>query len=112
MFSVTMLTGRLGSDPDLKKKGDNCMCRFSVATETYFTDDRGQQKTATEWHKIVAFNRNAVNCSKYLKSGSLVQITGHNKTRTYGPNNDKRYITEVCVDQILFLSKPANNSQE
>ncbi len=102
-----VLIGHLGADPDVKnaEKGKE-MTIFSIATQYRKKDEGGNPQQVTEWHNCVAFSGAAVLASKYLIKGSHIALNGSLRTRNY---EDKagvvKYVTEVVVDRIQFLSK-------
>lgn len=111
-INKAILIGHLGRDPELKTfDGGGKICNFSIATtETYTNKNTGEKISNTEWHNIVAKNKLAELCDKYLHKGSKVYVEGRIKTREYELDGSKRYITQIEVSDITFLGS-ANNTQ-
>ncbi len=102
--SVTLI-GRLGNDPEMKTVGDNRrMARFSIATNDYYNDAKGNRVTETQWHNIVAWSKTAEVAEKILSKGKEAAIQGKLVTRTWeGKEGEKHYITEVIANEILVF---------
>ena len=62
----------------------------------------GQENT--EWVSIVAWDKLAEICEKYLEKGSLVRITGKMQTRSWeDQSGNKRYTTEIIAREMDML---------
>ena len=107
-----ILIGNVGADPKVETLGSGAV----VANLTLATTERGytlQNGTTvpeqTEWFNLVAWNGPAKLISSYVRKGSKLYVEGKVRTRTYDDQNGvKRYITEVHIEQIDLLDKPAN----
>ncbi len=99
------LIGRLGNDPEVKTVGDNRrLARFSIATNDYYNDSKGNRVTETQWHNIVAWGKTAEVAEKFLVKGKEVAIQGKLVTRTWeDKEGEKHYITEIIANEILAL---------
>lgn len=97
--------GRLGKDPELRgKEGGTAVCTFDLACETSFRTRDGEHKKHTEWVRIVVFGKQGEQCSKSLAKGSLAQVRGELRSRSYEKNGTKVWVTEVRADDVTFLS--------
>lgn len=102
------ILGRLGKDPELKKVNDTHVARISVATSEKYKD-----KETTTWHTIVVWGKLAELCGKYLSKGSQAMFEGKIHTRSWEKDGDKKYVTEIVANQVMFLdSKKNENSQD
>lgn len=101
------LIGNLGMDPEVKEiKSGRKMAKFSLATNETYRNSSGEKVTETQWHNLVAWGRNAEVIEKFLKKGSEVAINGKLVHRNYDDKDgNKRYITEVQVNDLLMLGK-------
>ena len=101
-----ILIGHLGDVVKMHYfEGGNCIGRFSLATNETFTNSKtGERITNTDWHNIVVRNKLAEICEKYLSKGDKVYIEGRIKNRQYEVDNQKRYTTEIHVQEMTFLS--------
>lgn len=101
-----IIIGNLGADPEARQfnNGGN-VTNISVATSEQWTDKQsGEKKEATEWHRIVLFNRLGEIAAQYLRKGSKVYIEGSLRTRKYQDSNGQdKYITEIRAEQLQML---------
>ena len=66
--------------------------------------DIGEKVKDTQWHNVIAWGKQAELAEKYLVKGQQVCIEGKLNNRSYeDKNGETRYITEVLVNEILFL---------
>jgi single-strand DNA-binding protein len=109
------IIGYLGGDPEVRylPNGD-AIANFSLATTERWKDKAtGENKDATEWHRIVIYGKLAEIAEKYLKKGSQVYIEGKLKTRKWQDKTGQdRYTTEIIADQMQMLGSKENNSAE
>jgi single-strand DNA-binding protein len=100
-----ILVGRLGKDPELRYTPQGtAVATFSLATDERYKDKAGQQQQKTEWHNLVVWRGLAEVCGKYLHKGKQIYIEGKIQTRSYDDRDgNKRYITEIVVDQMQML---------
>lgn len=100
-----ILLGRLGKDPDLKYTPSGvAVATFSIATDLAWKDQEGNQKQATEWHRVVAWRKTGEIASNYLKKGNQVYIEGRLQTRSWNDKNGvTRYTTEVVTDNLVLI---------
>lgn len=104
-----MLIGNLGKDPEIRYTPEGTpVANFSLATSENWTDKSGSRQEHTEWHAIVAWNRLADLCKKYLSKGRQVYVEGRVRTREWNDRDgNKRRSTEVIATQIVLLgSRP------
>ncbi len=115
MVNKVFLIGRLGKDPVVKHfSNDNAIAEFPLATTESYKDKEGKWTELTDWHNIkMPFKNMAERAEKYLKKGSTVHIEGKLKTRSYDDKDgNKRYITEVVVENFRMLDKRETQSGE
>ncbi len=112
-INKVILIGHLGDELKMHYfEGGNSVGRFPLATnETYTNRQTGEKVTNVEWHNIVVRNKLAEICEKYLTKGDKVYCEGRIKTRQYEADGQKRYTTEIQVQEMTFLStkKDPNN---
>lgn len=102
------LIGNLGKDPESRymPNGDQVTNITLATTETWKDKNSGEQKEATEWHRLVFFRRQAEIASQYLKKGSQIYIEGKLKTRKWQDKDGvDRYTTEIHCDEMKMLGK-------
>jgi len=99
------LIGNLGMDPEVKNlESGKIMAKISLATSETYVNSAGEKIKDTQWHNVIAWGKQAELAEKYLGKGQQVCIEGKLNNRSYeDKNGEKRYITEVLVNDILFL---------
>ena len=105
------LIGNLGMDPEVKTfDGDRKLAKFSVATSQSYTNAKGEKVKDTQWHNIIAWGKLAEITEKYLRKGIEVALEGKLVYRHYeGKNGDKKYMTEIVLNEFLMISKKQDN---
>jgi single-strand DNA-binding protein len=103
------LIGNLGNAPEVKTiENGKKMARFSVATNESYRNASGEKVTETTWHNLVAWGKVAEIAEKYLIKGSEIAIEGKLINRSYtDKEGNKKYITEVQVNELLMLGSKA-----
>jgi single-strand DNA-binding protein len=103
------LIGNLGNAPEVKTtENGKKLARFSVATNESYRNASGEKVTETTWHNLVAWGKVAEIAEKYLVKGSEVAIEGKLINRIYSDKDgNKKYITEVQVNELLLLGAKA-----
>lgn len=102
-----IIIGHLGADPETRQFiNGGSVTNISVATSEQWTDNQtGEKREATEWHRIVLFNRLGEIAAQYLRKGSQVYIEGSLQTRKWQDQNGQdRYITEIKANNMQILS--------
>lgn len=103
------LIGNLGNAPEVKTlESGKKMARFHVATSESYRNTKGEKITETQWHTVVAWGKVAEIAEKYLVKGKEVMIEGKLINRSYNDKEgNKKFITEVQVNEILLLGEKA-----
>lgn len=99
------LLGRLGKDPELRRTSGSgkAVCNFSLAT----SEKRGDREETT-WHDIVAWEKTAENCAKFLAKGREVFLEGRIQIREYeAKDGSKRKAFEIVADRVTFIGSSA-----
>lgn len=102
-----ILIGHLGTDPEMKSTTAGVpIARLRIATTETWTDKgSGQRQEKTEWHTVIAFDKLAGICERYLAKGKLVYIEGSLTTRSWDDkeSGQKRYATEIKARELKML---------
>jgi len=102
-LNKAFLYGNLTRDPELRALPSGAqVASFGIATNRTFRNKEGQQQDQTEYHNIVAFGRQAEVIGQYLKKGRPVFIEGRIQTRSWEAEGQKKYRTEIVVDNFQF----------
>ena len=101
------LIGNLGNAPEVRNtESGKKLVRFSLATNENYTNAKGEKVTETQWHNLIAWGKVADIAEKFLIKGTEVAIEGKLVNRNYtDKEGNKKYITEVQVNEILMLGK-------
>jgi single-strand DNA-binding protein len=99
-----LLMGRLTREPELRTTaGGKAVATFSLATNE-FAGGREQ----SEFHSIVAWERLAETCGRYLGKGSQVLVEGRLSTRTWDDAaGERHWKTEVVASTVEMLGRRA-----
>lgn len=111
-FNQAILAGRLTADPELKTTQSGIsVTQFTVAVSR---PKRKDDNTDTaDFISCVAWKERAELVTKYFRKGSAIMVVGQIQTRTWTDNNNqKRYATEVLVDNIRFVDSKADAAQK
>ncbi len=102
------LIGNLGADPETRymTNGD-AVCNINLATTDSWRDKAsGEQREATEWHRLVFYRRLAEIANQYLRKGSQIYVEGKIQTRKWTDKDGiERYTTQVVVGEMKMLGK-------
>ncbi len=106
MLNQAQIIGHLGRDPEIRylPNGDAVASLAIATTEKWKDKNTGEQKEATEWHRVSAFGKLAEIMGEWLKKGALVFIQGKITTRKYSDKDGiERYTTEIRADNMKML---------
>ena len=101
------LIGNLGNNPEVKEfETGKKVVRITLATNETYKNQKGEKITDTCWHNLVIWGKTAEIAERYLEKGSEIAIEGKLTSRSYtGKDGEKKYITEVVVNDLLMLGK-------
>jgi single-strand DNA-binding protein len=105
-----ILLGNVGKDPEIRALPNGTkVATLSLATSESYKDATGNQKDRTEWHTVVAYGRAAELIETYVKKGAKLYVEGRIETRSWDDkrSGEKRYATEIRVNEIVFAGAPA-----
>lgn len=97
------LIGRLGKDPEVKTFNEKKRASFSIATSDTYKNQKGEKVEDTQWHNVVVWGKLAGVAEKYLKKGNEVAVEGKLIHRVYETNGEKRFVTEINVNDFVML---------
>jgi single-strand DNA-binding protein len=100
------LIGRLGDKIEIKTlESGKVVGRVNIATNEVYRNAKGEKVTETTWTNLVIWGKNAEILDKYTDKGSEIAVEGKLSNRSYtDKNGEKKYITEVIVNEVLLLS--------
>lgn len=108
-INKVVLGGRLTADVELKQTQNGIsVSSFTIAVNRRYTQGNQQQ---TDFINCVAWRKTAEFISKYFKKGSSICVTGEIQVREWTDNNNqKRYATEVIVEEAMFVDGKNDNT--
>ena len=108
------ILGNVGKDPEIRSTQSGLtIASFTVATADRQKDAQGNWQDKTEWHNMVAFQRTAEIVRDYVKKGTQLHIVGKIQTRSWDDkeSGQKRYKTEILVNELSLLGTPGGGSK-
>ena len=113
-LNKVVLAGRLTADPELQLTQNGVsVVSISLAVNRKAIVKDNQRVQEADYINLVAWRKTAEFIAKYFKKGSALCITGSIQTRSWTDNNgQKRYATEVLVDEAMFVDSANNNKSE
>ncbi|GAK30932.1 single-stranded DNA-binding protein [Weissella oryzae SG25] len=108
MINRVVLTGRLTRDVELRyTQSGAAVASFTLAVDRSYTNANGEREA--DFINAVIWRKPAENFANFFSKGSLVGIEGRLQTRSYDDQSgQRRYITEVVVDNFTFLESRAD----
>tara|TARA_B100000378_G_scaffold241486_1_gene210295 strand:- start:39076 stop:39459 length:384 start_codon:yes stop_codon:yes gene_type:complete len=103
------LIGNVGNTPEITNLDTSKkVARLSLATNDYYRNQKGESVQDTQWHNLIAWNKQAEIIENYVPKGKEIAIEGKLVSRSYEDNEgNKRYVTEILVSEILLLGSKA-----
>lgn len=106
MTNLTILTGRITKDLELKQAGQTQVTNFSLAVDNPF------KKDDTSFFDIAAFGKTAQLLNNYCGKGSKILIEGNLKQdRFQDKEGHNRSVVRVIANRVEFLDTKGNNQQ-
>lgn len=107
-MNKVILVGRITKDPEAKLTTNQTQyCNFTVAVDRRFKDADGNRQA--DFISCVAWQKTAAFIQKYFRKGNKIGLVGSIQTRSYeDKNGQKRFITEVVVDEAEFVESASN----
>lgn len=108
-LNKVILGGRLTAEPELRQtQQGTAVCSFSVAVNRRFAKNGSEKQT--DFINCVAWRNSAEFISHYFHKGSAICIVGSLQSRSWtDQQGQKRYATEVMVDEANFVDSAADS---
>ena len=110
-MNKVFLSGNLTRDVEVRyTQSGKAFARMGIAVRRPFSKD----KEAVDFFNLVAWEKNAEFCGRYLRKGSRVLVEGRLQTNSYENKDGVKVNTvEIWVDNIEFAdSKRANSGND
>ena len=107
-YGKTIIIGRVGDTPELKKVNGGSMTNFQICN---FDVNNGQE--VAQWHRIAVFGKQAKVVCEHVVKGDLICIEG----RLSGESTDDgKVMPIITAEKVCFLSsrkltKPVETSE-
>jgi single-strand DNA-binding protein len=101
------LIGRLTKDPEVRQTSNGTpVANFTIAMNRKYKSGTGEFKEDTTYVGIVAWQKLAELCEKFLAKGRAVLVEGKMQNRSWETEDgQKRSTLEVRADRIEFLDR-------
>lgn len=107
-MNKVILIGRVVADPEKRStQSGKAVATYRLAVDRRFKQE-GQPDT--DFFPCVAWGANAEFASKYLRKGTKIAIEGRLQIRSWDKDGEKRYATEIIVEQHEFCEKKTESS--
>ena len=113
-FNKVILGGRLTADPELKTTTSGIVfTSFSIAVNRRPSKSAdGQASQQSDFFNCTAWRTTAEFISRYFRKGSSICIVGTLQNRSWtDQQGNKRYATDVVVDEVNFVDSKGDNNQ-
>ena len=107
MKNSVQLIGHVSQEPEIKNlEGGKKLANISIATNEVYYRENGDKVEQTQWHRVTAWGKTAEIIERFVTKGSHVAVEGKLTHRSYDDKDgNKRYITEVIANELVFLNK-------
>lgn len=109
-MNKAILQGRLVKDPEIRDTSNGiAVTSFTLAIDRPYKNKDGSRET--DFIPCVAWRQTAEHIAKYYYKGNRILVEGTIQPRSWeDKNGERRYITEVIVEQSYFCE--SNNRQQ
>lgn len=106
-MNQVLLVGHVGKDPEVKQLQNGVLATVALATSerAYKLPNGTEVPERTDWHSLIFFKRMAEVVRDYVKKGDKLLVQGKIRYRQYEKDGQKRYVTEIVVDNMEMLSQ-------
>ena len=103
-MNKVLLIGNLTRDPEASTTTSGVsVCRLAIAVNRRFSSADGSREV--DYFNVTAWRGLADNCSRYLKKGNKIAVSGSIQTRTYDKQDGtKGFAVDIVADDIEFLT--------
>ncbi|SHI92416.1 single-stranded DNA-binding protein [Flavobacterium haoranii] len=106
MKNKVQLIGHVGQVPEIKTVNNKKVANLTIATNDYYYNEKGDKVEQTEWHRVTAWGKPAEIIEKFVTKGKEIAVEGKLTHRSFDDKDgNKRYVTEVLVNEIMLLGK-------
>lgn len=108
-----ILMGNLTADPELRyTPSGSAVANFRIAVNRAYRDAEGELKEDTQYLTVVSWGKTAELCTQFLNKGRAVLVEGRINVRDYEKEGERRWVTEVVANRVVFLGAPTGARAE
>lgn len=98
------LIGKMTSAPRVYElPSGKKIAQFTMSTNEDYLDETGKTKRKSHWHRMAAWGRWVQVLEELGQVGTEVAIEGKLTTRFYEKSGERRFISEVEVNDLIIL---------
>ena len=112
MINKVILVGNVGADPEIRTLESGVkVARVRLATtERIYNRQTQESREHTEWHTLAIWRNLADVADRFVRKGSQIYVEGRIRTNEWtDANGQKRYGTEIMVDELKLLGRKGDN---
>ena len=110
-MNKVILMGRLTRSPEVRySQGAEpvAVARYTLAVNRRF---KRKDEPEADFISCVAFGKSGEFAEKYFRKGQLVAVTGRLQVRSWDKDGERRYATEVIIEEQHFAESKAAAEQ-
>ena len=98
------LIGRMTSAPRFYElPNGRKIAQFTMSTNEQYLDEEGKTKKKSHWHRMAAWGRWVQVLEELGEVGTELAIEGKLTTRFYEKSGERRFVSEVEVNDLIIL---------
>lgn len=106
-MNKVILMGRLTRSPEVRYSQSSepvAVARYTLAVNRRF---KRKDEPEADFIPCVAFGKSGEFAEKYFRKGQLVAVTGRLQVRSWDKDGERRYATEVIIEEQHFAESKA-----
>ena len=111
-MNKVILMGRLTREPEVRYSNGAeplAVARYTLAVNRRMKKN-GNGEQEADCIPCVAFGKRGEFAEKYFRKGQLVAVTGRLQVRSWDKDGEKRWTTEVIVEEQYFAESKKNSN--
>ncbi len=79
------------------------IAQFTLSTKEMYLDELGETKSRSNWHRLTAWGKWVRVLEELGKEGMDLAVEGKLVTRFYQSKGEKKFISEVEINDLIIL---------
>ncbi|TNF46413.1 MAG: single-stranded DNA-binding protein [Bacteroidetes bacterium] len=79
------------------------IAQFTLSTKEMYLDEQGETKSRSNWHRLTAWGKWVRVLEELGKEGMDLAVEGKLVTRFYQSKGEKKFISEVEINDLIIL---------